>query len=256
MIYFIQAEGVGHIKIGFTDKDDAIIRLAELQVGSPVKLVLLGTIPGTMQDETDLHRRFASAHVIGEWFKPVPELMDLIAPGSRLGCGKVAVQEYRVEVRCLTVNRRQLTRAFFWQMPSWDILLYGTLAKALATIVPPAPSEQIPEHWSLETDNFLRGLIWGRVHIPSQRNDEQDHLVWERQGVLYRQGLPERCPTIDHLEQMIAAQLTGLPAAEVGTHRHHKGEVAAQQRRAYKLADAFWDSFRGMVWKSHLFIGV
>lgn len=54
MIYFIQAEGIGHIKIGFTDKDDAALRLAELQTGSPVPLRLLGVSPGDVLAEKNL----------------------------------------------------------------------------------------------------------------------------------------------------------------------------------------------------------
>ena len=78
MLYFVKAEGVGHIKIGFVEGVDATKRLCELQVGSPVRLTLLGTQPGDRAAEMDLHRRFASACVHGEWFQPVEELLDLI----------------------------------------------------------------------------------------------------------------------------------------------------------------------------------
>ena len=56
MIYFIQAEGVGHVKIGFTDADDADVRLATLQIGSPVPLRLLGTVQGSADEEKDFHQ--------------------------------------------------------------------------------------------------------------------------------------------------------------------------------------------------------
>jgi hypothetical protein len=78
MIYFAEAIGVGNIKIGHTDKDDALERLAELQTGSPVPLRLLGTMPGDMLVEKDLHRRFASSRVHGEWFTPSADLLALV----------------------------------------------------------------------------------------------------------------------------------------------------------------------------------
>lgn len=91
MIYFIQAEGVGHIKIGFTDSEDAGVRLATLQTGSPVQLRLIGTIPGTVEDEKNLHRRFASECVHGEWFKPVPHLIKMVHSGDDRNDGLMEV---------------------------------------------------------------------------------------------------------------------------------------------------------------------
>lgn len=66
MIYFVRAEQIGYIKIGLHESDDPKGRVRELQVGSPVKLTLLGTIPGDRGTESDLHRRFAHAHHQGE----------------------------------------------------------------------------------------------------------------------------------------------------------------------------------------------
>src|SRR5262245_55030947 len=116
MLYFIQAEQVGHIKIGLTDNDDALVRLATLQTGSPVPLRLLGTIPGTMQDEKDLHRRFAASKVCGEWFLPTPELLALIPAVEPLVCGKVEVVSQSVQIRVLTVGRKQFTKALLAQL--------------------------------------------------------------------------------------------------------------------------------------------
>lgn len=78
MIYFIQDSGLNHIKIGFTDSNDPIGRMKSLQTGSPAPLCLVATMPGSREDELSLHRRFAKARVHGEWFKPVPDLLEFL----------------------------------------------------------------------------------------------------------------------------------------------------------------------------------
>jgi hypothetical protein len=79
MIYFIQAELVGRIKIGLTSKAKINDRLSNLQSSSPVMLHLLATTRGGREKEQRLHARFAYARVVGEWFDPVPKLVRLIA---------------------------------------------------------------------------------------------------------------------------------------------------------------------------------
>jgi len=76
-IYFLQRED-GLIKIGFTARN-AKRRQSEVQVGCPEKLCLLAEAAGTRDQEYALHKLFADARERGEWFHPVPELMDLIS---------------------------------------------------------------------------------------------------------------------------------------------------------------------------------
>jgi T5orf172 domain len=78
MIYFIQAEGIGHIKIGFTDGEDALVRLANLQTGSPVLLRLLGVMPGGLEAEKYVQEHFADQHVHGEWFRADDALLRFV----------------------------------------------------------------------------------------------------------------------------------------------------------------------------------
>lgn len=77
MVYFVRAEVTGLVKIGFTQGDPAA-RMADLQVGSPVRLTLLGAVPGDRSDEQALHRRFAHARSHGEWFYPCPDLLSYL----------------------------------------------------------------------------------------------------------------------------------------------------------------------------------
>ncbi len=52
-------------------------RIAELQTGNPRKLILLGYIKGTMEDEARFHQRFHKDNVLQEWFRPSRELLSL-----------------------------------------------------------------------------------------------------------------------------------------------------------------------------------
>jgi len=79
VLYLVQAEQLGHVKIGFTNRISS--RFASMQTGSPDKLVLLGTIktPEPRLLEIEWHSRFAHLHSHGEWFRGEPELMTAIA---------------------------------------------------------------------------------------------------------------------------------------------------------------------------------
>jgi hypothetical protein len=65
-VYFAEISD-GPVKIGWTSKLPAV-RLAELQVGCPWKILLLGDIPGETRHEAALHRKYHSSKMMGEWF--------------------------------------------------------------------------------------------------------------------------------------------------------------------------------------------
>jgi hypothetical protein len=83
-VYFI-GEDTGPIKIGFTRK--LRTRLFELRVASHLDLRVLASIPGSLADEKAMHKRFAHAHLRGEWFNRTDDLMAEI---RSLGGGKVS----------------------------------------------------------------------------------------------------------------------------------------------------------------------
>lgn len=64
-IYFIRSGNL--VKIGYTAGNPEV-RLKKLQIGSPTKLTLAGTIEGDNVIERQLHWRFKSQHSHGEWF--------------------------------------------------------------------------------------------------------------------------------------------------------------------------------------------
>jgi len=75
-IYFIQSENKGLIKIGFTG--DLSKRIKLLQNMSPVKLKLIASQKGSINDEKKLHQRFKKYRAHGEWFDPKKVLMNYI----------------------------------------------------------------------------------------------------------------------------------------------------------------------------------
>jgi hypothetical protein len=76
MIYFIQSKSDGRIKIGSSANPDA--RLKQLQTGSSDELILLGTLPGSENEEKALHEIFVQHRTNGEWFFPAKEIFDFI----------------------------------------------------------------------------------------------------------------------------------------------------------------------------------
>jgi len=72
--YFIQADS-GPVKIGISLCPES--RLRDMQVGCPHRLRLLATVPGDR--EAELHTRFASLRMNGEWFRWDWSIRDYLA---------------------------------------------------------------------------------------------------------------------------------------------------------------------------------
>jgi hypothetical protein len=81
-VYFVQESGTGAIKIGVAK--DVKARMASLGTGTPHVLTVLGVIDGDVVLEETLHEQFRHARIRGEWFRPVPELLEYIATKTRL----------------------------------------------------------------------------------------------------------------------------------------------------------------------------
>lgn len=81
-VYFVGALEGSMIKIGWTLDPER--RLATLDCGSPVPLVLIGAMPGTQEQEASLHARFRAVRVKGEWFKACPDLVAIAEMAARM----------------------------------------------------------------------------------------------------------------------------------------------------------------------------
>ena len=77
MIYFIQQEPGGAIKIGYA-KNNIQERIATFQTASPYKLVLIKSMEGSPATEAALHREFKDDLIRNEWFNPSSKLMEFI----------------------------------------------------------------------------------------------------------------------------------------------------------------------------------
>jgi len=91
IVYFIQAENDGPIKIGYTT--DPQTRYSTIQLCCPLTLFLLGEVAGNLEDEAVLHHRFSSSWVRGEWFEPCAELLAYISDVSTLDERKLLTGE-------------------------------------------------------------------------------------------------------------------------------------------------------------------
>lgn len=72
------------VKIGFSTNPEA--RVPELQTGNPRRLILLGKIKGTRDDEAALHAKYATLNILQEWFRPTAALLSefgMFADGSK-----------------------------------------------------------------------------------------------------------------------------------------------------------------------------
>lgn len=79
-VYFILAEGIDRIKIGFSN--DPVRRLRDFTTaGNPTPMKLLHTIPGGAREEGILHFKFAEHRLHGEWFRAQPVLEWLKSSG-------------------------------------------------------------------------------------------------------------------------------------------------------------------------------
>jgi hypothetical protein len=82
-LYFIEAVGVGLVKIGISDNVQQ--RFEKLQCASPVPLRLLGTIADAgAETERDWHRDYAAFRSHAEWFTAIPGLRKSIAMLAKL----------------------------------------------------------------------------------------------------------------------------------------------------------------------------
>jgi hypothetical protein len=94
-VYAIAPRGGGCIKFGRAMNVKR--RFSGIQTGSPVKLVLLGSVFVPWEVEPAIHDYLKEHHSHGEWFLPtvrVTEISDLIAAGNAKGL-IVALSLYR-----------------------------------------------------------------------------------------------------------------------------------------------------------------
>jgi len=112
VIYFIQNTLNQAVKIGTSGQPSR--RLSALRTASPDPLAMLGVIPGNAPEEADLHRRFASWRITGEWFRGERELLDAIQQLMAAPEPRPVVRNWRD--RWCTVRNNAIRRWLVGQM--------------------------------------------------------------------------------------------------------------------------------------------
>lgn len=82
MIYFLAAPTAGMVKIGYSYS--MWERVEVIQAMSPVRLNLIGAMPGDRTTEAALHLRFAHLRSHGEWFRLDDDLDGFISLQSMI----------------------------------------------------------------------------------------------------------------------------------------------------------------------------
>lgn len=80
IVYVVQAGSDGPLKIGKSTTRAFPSRLSSLQTGCASSLRVRRTYMGGRALERELHRRFASARLNGEWFANTGEVRELYWP--------------------------------------------------------------------------------------------------------------------------------------------------------------------------------
>ena len=73
IVYYIQEELDGNIKIGWSD--DPIKSLTQHQTSNSRELRMLVYVKGSPDYEKEIHRKFQTSKTTGEWFKPDKRLL-------------------------------------------------------------------------------------------------------------------------------------------------------------------------------------
>lgn len=91
-VYFIAAYWGAPVKIGWAAVPER--RLRELQIANHAELRIIAAVPGSKEDEREMHRWFAPQRHRGEWFCWTQELGDFLvwlARDGRLSVGEAAI---------------------------------------------------------------------------------------------------------------------------------------------------------------------
>jgi hypothetical protein len=81
-VYFLEAVGLGLVKIGFSRNVPK--RKYSVQSSCPVPVRVIGLMKGTEATEKDLHKRFREDQRQGEWFLLSPKIREYIDNNAKL----------------------------------------------------------------------------------------------------------------------------------------------------------------------------
>lgn len=95
VVYFLQVETSGPVKIGCTT-GDVYTRVRALQQASPYVLRWIGFFVGTRADERAAHNQLAAHRLRNEWFHPHPDVIAFV----RVKCPEFSAKEASDQLLC------------------------------------------------------------------------------------------------------------------------------------------------------------
>lgn len=104
-VYVVGAKGSSLVKVGFSKDPES--RLAELQIGSPLKLYIEGVWRGSKTDECEIHVLLKDSRSHGEWFDAGLRQVSRIIT-DKLGI-EIGLKEAHLELLQLAVERLRET---------------------------------------------------------------------------------------------------------------------------------------------------
>lgn len=90
MIYFLLAEELDAVKVGYTSRDPST-RSAEIQIHCPCETRLIRSTAGSKDDELRLHLRWREHWIRGEWFRYsaiAEEVRRVHPPSATVSCSR------------------------------------------------------------------------------------------------------------------------------------------------------------------------
>src|SRR4051812_36646270 len=83
MVYFGSGKTSRAVKIGYTEGEPER-RLRALQTGSPERLELVAVVDADREFEQGLHHHLRAHRNHGEWFAPVPEVLEIVDRAAKI----------------------------------------------------------------------------------------------------------------------------------------------------------------------------
>lgn len=173
-VYFVR--GGNLVKIGVAEKP--IDRLAALQVGSPVPLILVGELPGDERYERLLHSHFGEYAVHGEWFRCAGRLADFIALLPEMPSRDEAIPKNRTRVKQEIPEALKRSIKERWAAASkvvtemvyeFGLSEFADLVGASASHVSDALQSRCRKHWRAEWTLALKSV--SRAELVRLLND-------------------------------------------------------------------------------------
>ncbi|MDP2410387.1 MAG: GIY-YIG nuclease family protein [Pseudolabrys sp.] len=182
-VYFIEC--TGKIKIGFTKNLHA--RLATFRTAHPDQITLIGSVPGSMRFERELHARLGIYAIKGEWFQDCQEVRNVIAcvMVGAIEPARRPVEDFLKELE--TTTKARPTPSWLSVLTSEQLRLFGLVLDVrdrsgkLMSAYADCESDKVAEARSILTllSVPFKALV-ADCFFPTVGRDEEETLAYER----------------------------------------------------------------------------